>query len=106
MGFTLGQAGNLELTNQDGEVFELNNFQEVGPHAVMSKPSVKGDDETRLVTLTDELDGKTITALVTYAAGDSSTFDIQDIKFTGIPEGYEIESEASFEFEESDENDF
>ncbi|KXI23330.1 hypothetical protein [Photobacterium sanguinicancri] len=51
MCYSLEQTADLELINQDDETIVVDNFQEIGEHKVISKPSFKEDDEIRVVTL-------------------------------------------------------
>ncbi|EEY99097.1 hypothetical protein VOA_001446 [Vibrio sp. RC586] len=104
MGYILQNTTSLQLVDKDGEFIELDDFQEVGEHEVISKPSFKEDDETRQATFQADLDGNTITARVQYTSGMSG-LEVQNVDVEGVPEEYQEESSVDFEFQECEDDE-
>lgn len=104
MSYTLKNTSSLDLIVKDEdneENIQSYDFTKVGEDKLVSKPTYKGDDEIREVNVEASVEGKTVTATVTYSSGMEG-LEVQDVNLTGVASKYEIESEPEFSFQECD----
>ena len=93
----LEQTSSLELANDKGELFELDNFTPVGSREIISEPLTKDDVLISKDTFESNFEGQKIQVTVTCEHGQDGS-SVQDTEVLNIPEGLQITSPLDFDF--------